>query len=212
MDLVCIDLEGVLVPEIWEGVAARAGIDELRLTTRDIPDYDALMTHRLKIAAANGLKLGDIVSVVEDLDPLDGAAEFLAWARQHYQVAIVSDTFYEFATPLLRRLDWPMLLCNRLEVAADGEITGYRLRQKHQKRTAVKAFQQLQYTVLATGDSYNDTGMLGQADAGILFRPPDEIAEAFPQFPVARSYDALREHFLAASERLAREKENIASP
>ena len=198
MHVACLDLEGVLVPEIWIGFAEQTGIEELRLTTRDVPDYDALMRRRLAILAERGLGLPDIQGVIARMGPLEGAPAFLAWLRERFQVAILSDTFYEFAAPFMRQLGQPLLLCNRLVVAEDGRIVDYRIRQKDPKRQAVRAFHELRYRVVAAGDSYNDTAMLAEADAGILFCPPDAVAREFPQFPVARDYDALRREFEAA--------------
>jgi phosphoserine/homoserine phosphotransferase len=198
--VLCLDLEGVLVPEIWIGVAERTGLPELRRTTRDEPDYDKLMRERLAILAREGLGLPDVQAVIEGLGPLPGAREFLDWARERLQVLILSDTFYEFAKPLMRQLGWPTLLCHRLVIGAAGRIEDYRLRQPDQKREAVRALHGLRFRVVAAGDSYNDTAMLAEADAGILFRPPDNVVREFPQFPVARDYDELRgavEHALA---------------
>ncbi len=192
MDVLCLDLEGVLVPEIWIGVADRTGIEALRKTTRDIPVYDELMRLRLEILAAHDIDLATIHSVIETLEPLPGAADFLDWARRNYQVAIISDTFYEFAQPLMAKLKWPMLLCHRLTVA-NGRIEGYRIRQPDPKRQSVKAFQALQFRVLAVGDSYNDVPMLEQADAGFLFRCRAAMASEYPQFRCATSYEALQE-------------------
>jgi phosphoserine/homoserine phosphotransferase len=202
MQMACLDLEGVLVPEIWIGVAERTALSELRLTTRDVPDYDALMRRRLAILEREGLGLPDIQEVIARMRPLPGAEEFLAWLRERFQVAIVSDTFYEFAAPLLRRLGHPLLLCNRLVVDPGGRIRDFRIRQQDPKRRAVLAFRSLAYRVIAAGDSFNDTSMLAEADAGILFRPPERVAAEFPQFPVARDYDALRREFEQAAERL----------
>jgi phosphoserine/homoserine phosphotransferase len=190
--VLCLDLEGVLVPEIWIGVAERTGIAELRVTTRDEPDYDKLMRRRLAILEREGLGLPDIQQVIDALGPLAGAREFLDWARERLQVLILSDTFYEFARPLMRQLGWPTLLCHRLVVAPDGRIEDYRLRQQDQKREAVRALHGLRFHVIAAGDSYNDTAMLAEADAGILFRPPDNVIREFPQFPVTRDYAELR--------------------
>ncbi|MDX1593522.1 MAG: bifunctional phosphoserine phosphatase/homoserine phosphotransferase ThrH [Gammaproteobacteria bacterium] len=201
MEIAALDLEGVLVPEIWISVAERTGIDALRATTRDIPDYDELMQQRLRLLDAHDLRLADIQEVIACLGPLDGAIAFTDWLRERFQLVILSDTFYEFAAPLMRQLGWPTLLCHRLETDADGRVTGYRLRQKDPKREAVKALQALNYRVIAAGDSYNDTTMLGQADAGILFSPPDNVVAEFPQFPVTRDYKALRDAFLEASDR-----------
>ena len=202
MEIACLDLEGVLVPEVWINFAERTGIEELRLTTRDVPDYDALMTRRLSILEENDLRLADIQKVISGMSPLPGAGEFLAWLRERAQVVILSDTFYQFAAPLMRQLGWPTLFCHRLEIGEGGRVSSYRLRQKDGKRQAVKAFHQLNFRVIAAGDSYNDTTMLSEADAGILFRPPDNVIEEFPQFPVARSYDELRSEFQRAIESL----------
>ena len=191
MDVLCLDLEGVLVPEIWISVAERTGIESLRKTTRDVPVYDDLMRARLKILAEHRIDLAAIRAVIDTLEPLPGALAFLQWARAHFQVAIISDTFYEFAQPLMAKFDWPMLLCHRLEVV-DGRITGYRLRQPDPKRASVKAFQALHYRVLAVGDSYNDIPMLEQADQGIFYRCPESVALKFPQFERTQSYGVLQ--------------------
>ena len=195
MEIACLDLEGVLVPEIWINVAERTGIESLRLTTRDIPDYDQLMTRRLSILAENSLGLPDIQTVIGEMSPLPGAREFLDWLRERAQVVILSDTFYQFAAPLMRQLGWPTLLCHRLEIGEGGRVSNYHLRQKDQKRQAVKAFHQLNFRVIAAGDSYNDTTMLSEADLGILFRPPENVIEEFPQFPVTHTYDELQSEF-----------------
>ena len=200
MEIACLDLEGVLVPEIWIGFAERTGIEELRLTTRDVPDYDALMTRRLSILEEHRLGLPDIQDVIAGMSPLPGAREFLDWLRQRTQVVILSDTFYQFAAPLMRQLGWPTLLCNRLEIGEGGRVVSYQLRQKDGKRQAVRAFHQLEFRVVAAGDSYNDTSMLSEADAGILFRPPDNVIAEFPHFPVTRTYDELRSEFQGAIE------------
>ena len=202
MKLLCLDLEGVLIPEIWLGVADRTGIEALRLTTRDIADYDELMQGRLAVLEAHGLTMRDVQAVIQEMNPLPGAVEFMRWARQTFQVAILSDTFYEFATPLMAKLDQPFLLCHRLEVAEDGRITGYRLRQPDPKRAAVKAFHDLRYTVLAAGDSFNDTAMLEEADAGFFFSAPRNVKDAFPQFDAAETYDELKTRLEEASLRL----------
>ncbi len=201
MEIVCLDLEGVLVPEIWIDVARRTGIDALSATTREVADYEALMRQRLKIIEEHGLGLSDIQAVVADMGPLDGAPAFLDWLRRHFQVVILSDTFYEFAQPLMHQLAWPTLFCHRLLVEGDT-IIDYRLRMRDHKRHAVLAFQDLKFKVMASGDSYNDTGMLAAADAGILFRPPDSLAREFAQFTVARDYDALKDCMLKASDAL----------
>ena len=200
MIVACLDLEGVLVPEIWIHVAERTGIDELRLTTRDEPDYDVLMKRRLQILADHRLGLPDIREVIGGMRPLEGAPRFLDWLREHFQVVILSDTFYQFAEPLMRQLGFPTLLCHNLEVAEDGRIVDYRIRLPDQKRRAVEAFRALHFRIVAAGDSYNDTSMLAEADAGILFRPPENVIAEFPQFPVTSTYDELEAAFLAAAE------------
>lgn len=197
--IACLDLEGVLVPEIWINVAERTGIAELRRTTRDEPDYAKLMAGRIEILDRHGLKLSDIQQVIDGLSPLEGAAEFLGWLRDRAQVIILSDTFYQFAAPLMRKLGQPCLFCHELEVAGDDRITGWRLRLEDQKRRAVVALRELNFRVVAAGDSYNDTSMLGAADAGILFRPPANVIAEFPQFPVTTTYDELRGAFVRAS-------------
>jgi len=191
----CLDLEGVLVPEIWINVAERTGIDALRITTREEPDYDVLMKRRLRILAEHDLRLPDIQDVIASLGPLAGAAEFLDWLRSRAQVLILSDTFYEFAMPLMRQLGYPTLFCHRLGVDAEGRIVDYHIRLPDQKRRAVEALRQLEFRVVAAGDSYNDTAMLGAADVGILFRPPQNVIAEFPHFPVTRSYEELRRAF-----------------
>ncbi|MBU6180436.1 MAG: bifunctional phosphoserine phosphatase/homoserine phosphotransferase ThrH [Verrucomicrobia bacterium] len=198
MQIACLDLEGVLVPEIWINVARKTGIDALLATTRDIPDYDVLMTQRLRILDEHGLKIGDIQEVIETLGPLEGALEFLEWLKSEFQVVILSDTFYEFAKPLMRQLGWPMLLCHRLGIAPDGRVEAYHLRMPDQKREAVKRFHELKFRVIAAGDSYNDTNMLAEADRGILFCPPQNVIDEFPQFPVVTDYDGLKAAFLEA--------------
>ena len=200
MELSCLDLEGVLVPEIWINVAERTGIEALRLTTRDIPDYDQLMRQRLGLLDQHGLKLSDIQRVIADMGPVEGAREFLEWLRERFQVVILSDTFYEFAVPLMRQLGWPTLFCHRLEVV-DDRVVNYVLRQADGKRRAVHAFHSLDFRVIAAGDSYNDTAMLAEAETGILFRPPQNVIDEFPQFPVARTFEELREQFRKASVR-----------
>jgi len=200
--LACLDLEGVLLPEIWIKFAEKTGIDELKLTTRDIPNYDDLMQGRLKILKQHNLKLNDIQAVIETLSPLEGAQEFLKWLKSEFQVIILSDTFYQFAGPLMKQLDYPTLFCHNLIVEANGEISGYKLRQQDQKTKAVKALQGLNLKVISAGDSYNDTGMLQQADAGILFCPPENVIRQFPQFPVATDYVQFKELFIQTRERL----------
>lgn len=199
MELACLDLEGVLIPEIWIEFAERTGITELRATTRDVPDYDVLMKQRLRLLDQHGLRLPDIQAVIETMSPLEGAGEFLDWLRERFQVLILSDTYYEFAAPLMRQLGNPTLLCHRLETDADGRVTNYVLRQKDPKRHAVKALKSLNFRVIAAGDSYNDTTMLAEADAGILFNAPARVVAEFPQFPSIEGYEALRDAFRAAS-------------
>jgi phosphoserine/homoserine phosphotransferase len=197
--IACLDLEGVLVPEIWINVAERTGIDELRRTTRDEPDYDVLMRYRLDILDREGITLPQIQEVIAGMGPLEGAGEFVDWLRERAQVIVLSDTFYQFAQPLMRQLDFPCLFCHRLEVEPEGRISGYTLRLDDGKRRAVRALRELNFRVVAAGDSYNDTTMLTEADAGILFCPPQNVVDDFPQFPVTSDYQQLREAFVAAS-------------
>ncbi len=201
MELACLDLEGVLIPEIWIAFAEKTGIEELKATTRDIPDYDVLMKQRLRILDENGLKLPDIQAVIAELEPLEGAKEFTDWLRERFQLVILSDTFYEFAAPLMAQLGFPTLLCHKLEVDEEGRITDYTLRQRDPKRQSVRAFQLLNYRVIAAGDSYNDTTMLAQAEQGILFHAPDNVIAEFPQFPAVHTYEDLKDEFLKASNR-----------
>ncbi len=192
MHVVCCDLEGVFVPEIWINVAKKTGIEELRLTTRDISDYNVLMKKRLGILDANNLKLQDIQAVIATMDPLEGALEFLDWMRSVSQVIIVSDTFVQFADPLMRKLKRPTLFCNTLEVAVDGRVVDYRLRQPDGKRKVVEGLQSMNFKVVAMGDSYNDVTMLQAAERGFLFRPPAKVIEEYPQFPVTTAYGELK--------------------
>ena len=201
--IACLDLEGVLVPEIWINVAKTTGIEALKRTTRDEPDYDKLMRARIAILDQHGLKLPDIQAVIAQMGPLDGARDFIAWLRARHQVIILSDTFYEFAAPLMAQLDNPCLFCNSLVVDEQGRVTDYQLRIRDGKRKAVMALKLLNFPVVAAGDSYNDTTMLAEADAGILFRPPDNVIRDFPQFPVTHTYDELRGAFTHAAARLA---------
>ncbi len=203
MKIVCLDLEGVLVPEIWIEFAERTGIQELRRTTRDEPDYDVLMKYRLDILARHGLGLPDIQAVIAEMGPMPGAREFLDALREEYQVIILSDTFYEFAKPLMQQLGWPTLFCHSLEANAEGILVDYHLRMPNQKKEAVQRFKELNFTVVAAGDSYNDTAMLGEAHGGILFHPPENVVREFPQFPVTRDYAALRREIDAAFARVA---------
>lgn len=202
MEIACLDLEGVLIPEIWINFAERTGIDELLATTRDIPDYDELMTQRLRILDENGLKIGQIQEVIDTLSPLDGAADFLDWLRGEMQVIILSDTFYEFAAPFMKQLGYPTLFCHNLTIGDDGSVQSYNLRMPDQKREAVLRFRELNFHTIAAGDSYNDTTMLGEADRGILFCPPDNVIEEFPQFPVTRDYDQLKQEFIKARDEI----------
>lgn len=199
MKMICLDLEGVLVPEIWVNVAQHTGIDELKVTTREIADYDELMRLRLNILDQHKLTLPDIQQVIAQLTPLPGAIEFVQWLSETFQWVILSDTYYEFAHPLMRQLNWPTLLCHTLEVDQQTQrITGYRLRQKDPKREAVKAFHQLKYKVIAAGDSYNDISMLSEADAGILFHAPDKVKKEFPQFLAVDTYEELKQAIIRA--------------
>jgi len=200
--LACLDLEGVLLPEIWIKFAEKTGIEELKLTTRDIPDYDELMQGRLSILREKNLKIQDIQDVIATLSPLDGAIDFLNWLKSEFQVIILSDTFYQFAGPLMKQLAYPTLFCHNLIIDDKGVIIDYKLRQKDQKTKAVKALQSLNLKVISAGDSYNDTGMLKQADAGILFCPPQRVIEEFPQFPVATNFDEFQQLFSETRNRL----------
>ncbi|GAB4177749.1 MAG: bifunctional phosphoserine phosphatase/homoserine phosphotransferase ThrH [Rhodocyclaceae bacterium] len=202
MHVVCLDLEGVLVPEIWIEFSKRTGIPELARTTRDEPDYDKLMRGRLALLERHRLGLPDIQRVIAGMGPLPGAAEFLDWARGRWQVILLSDTFAEFASPLMRLLGWPTLFCHELEVDARGWVRGYRLRLRDHKRASVAALKGLNFRTIAAGDSYNDTAMLSEADAGILFRPPGNVIAEFPQFPVTQDYGEMKAAILAAAARL----------
>ncbi|MEH6825874.1 MAG: bifunctional phosphoserine phosphatase/homoserine phosphotransferase ThrH [Motiliproteus sp.] len=201
MEIACLDLEGVLVPEIWIEFAQATGIEELKATTRDIPDYDVLMRQRLRILDEHGLTLPQIQATIATLKPLDGAIEFVDWLRERFQVVILSDTFYEFSQPLMRQLGFPTLFCHRLIADERGRIVDYKLRQANPKRQSVLAFKTLYYRVIAAGDSYNDTTMLSEADAGILFHAPQNVIDEFPQFPAVQSFEDLKKEFIAASNR-----------
>lgn len=192
MHIVCSDLEGVFIPEIWINVAEKTGIKELRLTTRDISDYDVLMKKRLSILHENKLTIKDIKAVIATMDPLEGALDFLDWLRSCTQVIIVSDTFVQFAGPLMKKLGWPTIFCNSLSIGPDGSITGYNLRQNDGKRKAVLSLRSLNYKIIAVGDSYNDITMLKEADTGILFCPPDNVKNEFPELQVSYTYDELK--------------------
>jgi len=202
VQLVCLDLEGVLVPEIWIEFSERTGIAELRRTTRDEPDYDKLMKGRLALLEQHQLGLPDIQKVIADMGPLPGAKEFLDALRQDYQVIILSDTFYEFAMPLMKQLGMPTLFCHKLEANAQGFLVNYHLRMPNQKREAVKRFKEINFDVIAAGDSYNDTAMLAEAHAGILFHAPENVIREFPQFAVTNTYAELRAAIDAAAERI----------
>ena len=201
MEVACLDLEGVLIPEIWIEFANKTGIEELKATTRDIPDYDVLMKQRLQLLDQHGFGLPDIQEVIATLSPLEGAKDFLDWLKARFQVVILSDTFYEFSFPLMKQLDFPTLFCHRLEVNEAGKVVDYKLRQKDPKRQSVKAFHSLNYRVIAAGDSYNDTTMLSEAEAGILFKAPQNVIDEFPQFPAVHEYEDLKKEFIKASVR-----------
>ena len=202
MQVICLDLEGVLVPEIWIAFSKRTGIAELSRTTRDEPDYDKLMRFRIGLLRQHGLKLADIQEVIAGMGPMEGAKDFLDDLRSRYQVMILSDTFYEFAQPLMRQLGWPTLLCHKLEVDGEGFVTRHVLRMADQKRHAVNALRLLNFQVIAAGDSYNDTGMLMSAHAGFFIHPPESIVAQFPQFPVTRSYPELKAAIDSAAAKL----------
>ena len=193
MHIVCCDLEGVWVPEVWINVSKKTGIEELKLTTRDIRDYDELMRYRLKILDKNNLKLKDIQEVISTIRPLEGALEMINWIKSVTRLVVVSDTFTEFADPLIRQLDYPLLFCHSLEVNEDNRIIGYKLRQKDPKRQVIKALKSLNYTVIAFGDSYNDISMLQEADKAFLYKPPQNVINDFPDFPIASNYSEMRD-------------------
>jgi|TARA_Y100000310_G_C20629954_1_gene788098 phosphoserine/homoserine phosphotransferase len=201
MEIVCLDLEGVLVPEIWIAFAEITGIEGLRATTRDMPDYRKLMNQRLGYLEEHQLGLADIQAVVDRMTPIEGAREFLDWLRERFQVVILSDTFYEFASPLIAQLGWPTLFCNRLETDRDGNVVDYHIRQEDPKRKSVQALASLNYRIMAVGDSYNDVSMLEEAAAGFLFRPPQQVIDEYPQYPVVTEYAELQELVKQASTR-----------
>ena len=201
MYIVCSDLEGVFVPEVWINVSKRTGIDELKLTTRDISDYNALMNRRLEILREHNLTIHDIQHVISLIEPLAGARDFLVWLRMQTEIIIVSDTFVEFADPLMEKLGWPTLFCHHLTIDKEGVITNFNLRQPDAKKKTVEALQSLNYQVIAIGDSYNDINMLKQAELGILFRPPQNVIDDHPDFQVVHSYSDLKQ---VLSERMAR--------
>ena len=199
VEIACLDLEGVLIPEIWIAFAEKTGIEALKRTTRDEPDYDVLMRYRLDILDRHGLGLKEIQEVIATLSPLDGAKEFVDWLRERFQVVILSDTFYEFAQPLMRQLGFPALLCHKLETDQSGRVVNYHLRQANPKRQAIVGFKSMYYRTIAAGDSYNDTTMLAEADAGILFHAPQNVIDQFPQFPAVHTFEALKQEFVRAS-------------
>ena len=200
--IACLDLEGVLLPEIWIKFAEKSGIDDLKITTRDIPDYSKLMRARLQILQSHKLKINDIQEVIKTLTPLKGAKEFLLWLKSEFQVIILSDTFYEFTGPLMKQLEYPTLFCHQLVIDNKGSIIDFHLRQEDQKTKAVKALQGLNFKVISAGDSYNDTGMLKQADSGILFCPPESVIKEFPQYPIAKNYSEFKALLMSAREKL----------
>jgi phosphoserine/homoserine phosphotransferase len=201
VELACLDLEGVLVPEIWIAFAERTGIEELRATTRDIPDYDVLMQQRLGLLDQHKLRIDDIQEVIATLEPLPGAIDFVDWLRERFQVIILSDTFYEFSEPLMRQLKWPTLFCHRLVTDETGRVVDYKLRQVDPKRASVKALHSLNYRVIAAGDSYNDTTMLSEADVGFLIHAPQNVIDEFPQFKAVDTLAQLKAAFIDASNR-----------
>jgi phosphoserine/homoserine phosphotransferase len=199
VEIACLDLEGVLIPEIWIAFAEKTGIEELKRTTRDEPDYDILMNYRLDLLRQHGLGLNEIQEVIATLKPLDGALDFVNWLRERFQVVILSDTFYDFASPFMKQLGYPTLLCHRLEADDNGTLVNYHLRQANPKRQAIVGFKSMYYRTIAAGDSYNDTTMLAEADAGILFHAPDNVIAEFPQFPAVHTFEDLKQEFLRAS-------------
>ncbi|MFO0775529.1 MAG: bifunctional phosphoserine phosphatase/homoserine phosphotransferase ThrH [Nitrospiraceae bacterium] len=197
--IVCLDLEGVLVSEIWVNLAIKTGIEELKITTREMPDYDKLMQQRLAILDRHKLTIRDLQDVIDKMGPMEGAVDFIAWLRERCQVVILSDTFYQFAKPLMRQLGHPTIFCHQLDIDPAGRIEHYRLRMPNQKKHAVAAFKSLNFFTMAAGDAYNDTAMLGEAHAGFFFRPPAHLPAEFPQFPVTQTYAELQERFRAAA-------------
>lgn len=201
MEIACLDLEGVLIPEIWIAFAEKTGIEGFNRTTRDEPNYDVLMNYRLNLLREHNLGINEIQAVIATLEPLQGAVAFVDWLRERFQVVILSDTFYEFASPLMKPLGYPTLLCHQLECAEDGTVLNYQLRQANPKRQSIVALKSLYYRTIAAGDSYNDTTMLMEADAGILFQAPDNVVNEFPQFPSVHTYEDLKLEFIRASNR-----------
>ncbi len=202
MILACLDLEGVFLPEIWINVAEKSGIKELKLTTRDISDYDKLMGYRLDILKKENIKLKDIEAVISGLEPLEGAKEFIYKLKTRFQVVILSDTFYQFAMPLMKKLDYPTLFCHNLSTDSEGFISNYTLRVKDSKKSAIMRFRELNFKTIAAGDSYNDISMLKEADRGILYSPPQNVVDEFPQFPVTYNYDALWDEFIKSEDEI----------
>lgn len=201
MEIACLDLEGVLIPEIWIAFAEKTGIEGFNRTTRDEPNYDVLMNYRLNLLREHQLGINEIQSVIATLEPLEGAVGFVDWLRERFQVVILSDTFYEFASPLMKPLGYPTLLCHQLECAEDGSVLNYHLRQANPKRQSIVALKSLYYRTIAAGDSYNDMSMLSEADAGILFHAPKNVTNEFPQFPSVHTYEDLKLEFIKASHR-----------
>jgi phosphoserine/homoserine phosphotransferase len=201
VEIACLDLEGVLIPEIWIAFAEKTGIEGFNRTTRDEPNYDILMNYRLSLLREHNLGINEIQAVIATLEPLQGAVEFVDWLRERFQVVILSDTFYEFASPLMKPLGYPTLLCHQLECAEDGTVLNYQLRQANPKRQSIVALKSLYYRTIAAGDSYNDTTMLSEADAGILFQAPDNVVNEFPRFPSVHTYEDLKLEFIRASNR-----------
>jgi phosphoserine/homoserine phosphotransferase len=199
VEIACLDLEGVLIPEIWIAFAEKTGIEELKRTTRDEPNYDILMNYRLDLLRQHGLGLNEIQEVIATLKPLDGALDFVNWLRERFQVVILSDTFYDFASPFMKQLGYPTLLCHKLEADENGTLVNYHLRQANPKRQAIVGFKSMYYRTIAAGDSYNDTTMLAEADAGLLFHAPDNVIAEFPQFPAVHTFEDLKQEFLRAS-------------
>ena len=201
MEIACLDLEGVLIPEIWIAFAEKTGIEGFNRTTRDEPNYDILMNYRLSLLREHNLGINEIQAVIATLEPLQGAVEFVDWLRERFQVVILSDTFYEFASPLMKPLGYPTLLCHQLECAEDGTVLNYQLRQANPKRQSIVALKSLYYRTIAAGDSYNDTTMLSEADAGIFFQAPENVVNEFPRFPSVHTYEDLKLEFIRASNR-----------
>ena len=201
MEIACLDLEGVLIPEIWIAFAEKTGIEGFNRTTRDEPNYDVLMSYRLNLLREHQLGINEIQSVIATLEPLEGAVDFVDWLRERFQVVILSDTFYEFASPLMKPLGYPTLLCHQLECNEEGSVLNYHLRQANPKRQSIVALKSLYYRTIAAGDSYNDLSMLSEADVGILFHAPENVTNEFPQFPSVHTYEDLKLEFIKASNR-----------